>query len=104
MRKYLLGAALLSVLAVSCKKDKDMVKATVIDTGDIATGGCGYIIKLEKDDRELKPIYLPSAYQHNGYKVKVEYSTNGDQGVCATHPINAVYEIVEITDIKRDLD
>jgi hypothetical protein len=104
MRKYLLGAALLSVLAVSCKKDKDMVKATVIDTGDIATGGCGYIIMLEEDKRELKPIYLPSAYQHDGYKVKVEYSSNGEQGVCTTHPISAVYEIVEIKDIKRDLD
>ena len=103
MRKYVLGAALLSVLAVSCNKDKDLVKATVMDTGDIASGGCGYVIKLE-DGKELKPIYLPSAYQHDGYKVKVKYSTNGDQGVCTTYPVSAVYEIVEITDIKRDLD
>ena len=104
MRKYLLGAALLSILAISCNKDKDMKDATVIDTGDIASGGCGYIIKLDEGGEELKPLYLPSAYQHNAYKVKVEYSTNGEEQPCITYPINKVYQIIEITDIKRNLD
>jgi hypothetical protein len=104
MRKYLLGAALLSVLAISCNKDKDMVDATVIDTGDIASGGCGYILKLEESGAELKPLYLPSAYQHDGFKVKVEYAGNGEQQPCQTHPVHKVYEIVEILDIKNNLD
>ena len=62
MRKYLLGAALLSMFAVSCNPDKDLVKATVIDSGDIAKNGCGYLLRLE-NGTEFKPNYIPSAYQ-----------------------------------------
>ncbi len=104
MRKYLLGAALLSVLAVSCGKNKDMESATVVDTGDVAQGGCGYILKLEGDGRELRPDYLPSAYQHNGYKVKIKYNTAGEQFVCQTYPTNSVYELIQLADIRRDFE
>jgi hypothetical protein len=102
MRKYLLGAALLSVLAISCNKNKDMENATVVDTGDVAQGGCGYILKLEDGGRELRPDYLPSAFQHNGYKVKIKYNTAGEQFVCQTYPTNSVYELIELADIRRD--
>lgn len=103
MRKYLPGAALILVLAVSCNPDKDLVKATVIDTGDIAKDGCGYIIKLE-NGTELRPAYIPSAYQSNGMKVKLKYSSRGEQQVCYVAPVNKVYEVVEIARIKKDLD
>lgn len=103
MRKYILGVALLTLVAASCNKDKDMTNATVIDTGDIASEGCGYILKLD-DGSELRPMYLPTAFQHNGFKVKVKYSTNNEQFVCKVAPVNKVYEMIEISDIKRDLD
>lgn len=103
MRKYLPGAALILVLAVSCNPDKDLVKATVIDTGDIAKDGCGYIIRLE-NGKELRPVYIPSAYQSNGMKVKLKYNTNGEQQICYVIPVNKVYEVVEIAKIKKDLD
>lgn len=104
MRKYVLAATLLSVFAIACNKEKNMKNATVIDTGDIASGGCGYLLRLEDENRDVRPVYLPSAFQYNGYKVKVKINTNGEQQVCLTHPINKVYEVVEIADIRRNLD
>lgn len=103
MRKYLPGAALVFVLAVSCNPDKDLVKATVVDTGDIAAGGCGYIIVLENRD-SLRPVYIPSAYQSNGNRVKLKYNTNGEEQICYKQPVNQVYQIIEIAKIKQDLD
>ena len=60
MRKLLLGFAALTVLAISCDKDKEYQKATVIDTGDVTKQGCGYILRMA-DGKEEKPEYLESA-------------------------------------------
>lgn len=103
MRKYLLCAALLALLAPSCTKDKDMKKATVVDSGDISAGGCGYLLRIEEDGSEIRPKYLPSAYQHDGQKVKVKFTT-GEGYVCNTHPTKKFITDAEILDIKRDLD
>ncbi len=103
MRKYILGVAALAVLAVSCKKDKDYVKATVIDTGDITNEGCGYIFRLP-DGKEEKPDYMPSAFQHNNLKVKVKFHSSGILDTCDYKPPRSFFEIVYIDDIKRDLD
>ncbi len=105
MRKYVLGFAVLTLLAASCTKDKNMKNATVVDAGDIATGGCGYLLRLDDEDGKLlRPKYMPSAYQHDGFKVKVKYNADGEGGVCDTHPTKKFIEIVELTDIKKDLE
>ena len=104
MRKYLLGVfVVLSVLAVACKKDKNMKNATIVDTGDIAKGGCGYLVRLD-DGSDLRPKYLPNSYQHDGMKVKVKFNRDGEGDVCNTYPTKKFIEIIEIIDIKKDLD
>lgn len=105
MRKFLLGAALIAMTAASCKKDKNLLKATVIDTGDIATGGCGYLLELtDEGGRTVRPTNLPSAYQHDGFKVKVKFDSNGSGEVCAVYPKNDFIELVQLTIVKTDLD
>jgi hypothetical protein len=92
------------MLAASCKKDKDMKNAVVVDTGDVASGGCGYLIKLEEDGSEKAPKYLPSAYQHDGYKIKVKFHADGEGTICRTYPLYDFVEVIEITDIKKNID
>lgn len=104
MRKILIGSACLLMLAVSCKKDKDMKNATVVDTGDVANGGCGYILKMDDDGSLKRPKYLPSSFQHDEYRVKVKFSSDGEGSVCRTHPTYEFVETIEITDIKKNLD
>lgn len=105
MRKYLIGAfVMLAVFVVACKKDKNMVNATVVDSGDIAKDGCGFLLQLESDGSMLRPKYIPSAFQYNGLKVKVKLNRDGEGEICNTYPIKKFYEVVELIDIKKDLE
>ena len=104
MRKYLQGVfVLLFVFVVACKKDKNMVSATVVDTGDVAWKGCGYLIRLS-DGSDLRPKYLPSSYQHDGMKVKVKFNRDGEGDVCDTYPVKRFIEVIDLVDIKKDLN
>ncbi len=100
MKKYALALLVGSLGFIACNKDRDMVEATVIDTGDITNEGCGYVLRLE-DQALLQPEYLPSAYQHGGLKVKVKYTHTGVQDTCQFGSV--VYDLVSIQDIKRNI-
>lgn len=103
MRKLLLGFAALTVLAISCDKDKEYQKATVIDTGDVTKQGCGYILRMA-DGKEEKPEYLESAYQHNNLKVLVKIHSSGVLDTCRFETPRKFYERVYIDDIKKDIN
>lgn len=97
-RKLLPLLPLLALLGfAACDKDKNMVDAIVVDTGDITYEGCGYLLELE-DKALLQPLDLPSAYQHDGIKVKVEYSHTGIQDTCDYGTV--IYDLVDIERIK----
>ncbi|MCB0696375.1 MAG: hypothetical protein KDC07_03360 [Chitinophagaceae bacterium] len=104
MRKYIFFAVVIAVIAVACKQDRNLVKATVVDTGDIALNGCGYLLKIEGEDRLMRPSNLPTAYMHDGYKVKVKYDSDGGGEVCAIYPKYDFIEIIQLTVIKPDLN
>ena len=103
MRKLLLGFAALTVLAISCDKDKDYQKATVIDTGDVTKQGCGYVLRMA-DGKEEKPEYLESAYQHNNLKVLVKIHSSGVLDTCRFETPRKFYERVYIDEIKKDIN
>jgi hypothetical protein len=100
-KKYTLALLAMLFLSVSCSKDKDMVDATIVDTGDITNIGCGYLLQLE-DQAIVQPQYLPSAYQHGGMKVKVKYTHTGVQDTCDFGTV--IYDLVSIQDIKKKND
>lgn len=107
MRKYLFSAVLIAlsaVVVVSCKKDKDLKKATVVDTGDIAFGGCGYVLEVEGESEYLRPSNLPTAYMHDGFKVKVKFDRDGEGDACQVFPKFEFLEVIQLTVIKTDLD
>ncbi|MFT4061750.1 MAG: hypothetical protein QM642_05250 [Edaphocola sp.] len=101
IKKYTLVVACALLAATACNKDKDMVNATVVDTGDITNEGCGYLLRLE-DSALVQPNYLPSAYQHAGIKVKVKYTHTGVIDTCDYTP--KIFDLVSIQDIKNDRD
>ena len=100
-KKYILGLVAVLFISVSCNKDKDMVEATIVDTGDITNIGCGYLLQLE-DQAIVQPHYLPSAYQHGGLKVKVKYTHTGVIDTCDFG--TKLYDLVTIQDIKKKND
>lgn len=93
---FVLAVAVISI--VSCKKDDDFVHARIVDTGDITYEGCGYVLKLD-DSALLKPVYLPSAYQHDQLEVRVKYKHTGLLDTCQYGSV--IYDMVNVSDIER---
>lgn len=100
--KYLyLFAILLTITVFACKKaDEGYENAEVVDTGDISSNGCGYILRFD-DGREEKPYQLLSAYQHNGMLVKVQYHASDVLDTCGSSKPYAYYKLIIIDKIKR---
>ena len=97
--RYLCIPLAILLLAVACRKDRNYTKATVIDTGNISTTGCGYLLLLQ-DGSFQKPDYLPSAFQHDSLKVKFSSHDAGTQSNCRPQqPL----EVIVIDDMERDL-
>lgn len=85
----------------SCEKQSDTVQAIILDSKDITNEGCGYLLLLE-DSGLVKPGYLPSAYQHNGMKVFVNYQHTGIMDTCDFG--SKIYDRATITNIKQNLE
>jgi len=101
MRPKLLPLILLPIVFSACK-DKDWKSATVINSGNVSSNGCGYLLKME-DLSEQKPINLPTAFTHDGLKVKVKFHTKDSIVYCNTADTSQYVPTVDIDDIKRDL-
>lgn len=101
MKKYFFPFLVTALFAFSaCNKDAKMVDATVVDTQDLTYVGCGYVLELE-DKALILPLNLPSAYQHDGMKVKIEFKHTGIQDTCKFGTV--IYDMVDIQEIKRAL-
>jgi len=101
MRKILPLTALLCLSLAACTKDDNLKRATVIDMGDVSNEGCGWILRME-DGKDEKPDYLPSAFQHNDLKVKVDLGLIDVLDTCEYSVPRRVYQIVTIKKIVRD--
>jgi hypothetical protein len=101
MRKYTIILASALFITASCSNDKDLVNATIVDTGDITNEGCGYLLQL--DDKELvQPNNLPSSFHHDGLKVKVKFTHTGVRDTCDYGTV--IYDLATIQEIKKNLD
>lgn len=100
--RILLGLCAVFLAAAACEKDKDFALATVRDAGDVTQGGCGYLLSVDGAG-EQRPDYLPSAYQHDGMRVKVRYHLSGVYDTCRNASNYQFYEIVNLDEIRRAL-
>ncbi len=101
MKKYAFAGIAVLLFAASCDPERKMVDATVIDSGDITNEGCGYVLQLA-DQALIQPVYLPSAYQHGGIRVKVEYQHTGIADTCDFGTV--IYDLVDIKRIKINME
>ncbi len=101
MRYSFLLITLMLAMA-SCSKYKNYTKATVIDSKNGLSNGCGYLLQLEGGERK-KPQNLPSAFSHDGMKVKYKGSETGTTS-CATDSNTISVSVINIDDMTRDID
>lgn len=92
--------ALFALFLGSCKKDDDgFVNAVVVDSGDMSSQGCGYLLQLSNGD-VLKPYELKSAYRHNGLEVQIKYHLSDIFETCGVGQ-SAEYNLIIIDDVKN---
>ncbi len=88
MNKLILVLFLSVFVVSSCNSEGPEIietRATVIDAGNPAADGCGWLIRI--DGADYHPTYLNSQYHQNGLEVlvKVEYlSTDFSCGLSGT--------------------
>ncbi len=92
-----ISIALVAVCS-ACNKKTETRDAVIVHTDDITAKGCGYLLQFE-DQSLVKPNYLPSAFQHNGMKVKVKYQHTGVMDTCDYG--SKVYDLADIDKIDR---
>lgn len=89
----------LSILACN-KTEEGFEDAKVVDSGDLTSDGCGYLLEFA-DGRTEKPYQLLSAYQHNGMLVKVKYHVSDVFDTCGTSKPYSYYQLIIVDDIKK---
>lgn len=61
------------VIISSCKKDDLSADATVINSGDPAADGCGWLIKINSTGITYSPVNLSVMFETDGLKVRIAY-------------------------------
>jgi hypothetical protein len=98
--KLLLVIAFLTLALASCKKNMPVLTANaiIINTGDPAYDGCGWLIKLSSNNTEYSPTNLTPAFQKDSLKVNISYTLLNSKYRCGFGP--GVQQI-KINDIKQ---
>lgn len=77
MKKLLIALVLLILTSTSCKKSEQgsqkNISATIMNTGSVATDGCGFLIKIDATGTSYHADNLPEAYQKDNLSVILDY-------------------------------
>ncbi len=86
---------LLIYTLTGCKKENQLknVNATIIDAGDVAADGCGWLIKIDDTNTVYFPVNLADTYKKDKLLVTVNYHLLTTKHQCSTNPNNVLSEI-----------
>ena len=72
--------------------------AKVLDLGDPALDGCGWVIQFDVNGtlQDHRADALSTNFQQDGLDIKIEYNETADQSVCGLIDMIPVIEIVSI--------
>jgi hypothetical protein len=115
MRKFriLIGSIMVlgsvAIIALSCNKGSTTavkpntnvkgIKATVINTGDVAADGCGYLVQIDSATF-YHPDNLPTAFQKDKLNVTVNYDLSDAKFQCGMNPDTHI-PVIHIKDINN---
>lgn len=77
MKKLLIVYVLFILISISCKKSdqstQKSISATIVDSGNIAFDGCGWLIKIDASGTNYHADNLPVSYQKDNLPVTISY-------------------------------
>ena len=87
---------LILVSFLSCKKDSIIVSGKIIDGGDVAVDGCGWLVEIGSET--YTPTNLETQYQIHNLNIELEYRLLGSKANCGF--IIDTYDEIEILEIE----
>src|SRR5580698_8586408 len=91
---WLFIAFLLLLVGSSCKKLENSTppktlktNAIIVNSGEIAADGCGWLIRLN-DQTEFSPVNLSADFQQDNLKVNITYTQLSTSTSCGMVPNN----------------
>lgn len=97
MKKIIPIVAILLFLFSSCKKEEQFESALILDLGDPALDGCGWVVELEGTN--YKPLALNEEFQHDSLMVMIKYEIKSTMANCGLVP-NALNQM-DIKEINK---
>lgn len=80
MKKIILGLVFLFLVSCNSDDELEITKATIIDSGNPALDGCGWLVRTPSED--YKPVNLPVEFEVDGLTVTVTYMILKEKGDC----------------------
>ena len=100
---------LISLAALSCKKNNSTkwitANATIINEGDVAADGCGWLVKINRPDSSIySPINLATAYKVNNLQVNITYQILTDKLACGglPEPLDGGLTEIQVIAIRKN--
>jgi len=94
---YILFFVLIGATTQSCIPDENFLPGTIIDSGDPALDGCGWL--LEVGTFTYKPTELDAAFQKDGLQVNVEFTETNTSISCGL--VGTEYDEITIQEIQE---
>jgi hypothetical protein len=104
---WLFIVILLTLTVSSCKKLENSTppktlktNAIIVNSGEIAADGCGWLIRLN-DQTEFSPVNLSADFQHDNLKVSITYTQLNTNTYCGMLANNPSIRQVKINNIQK---
>jgi len=104
--KAVVWLILLFIIVSGCKKENNsntktktpvVGTAMIINTGDIAADGCGWLVKI--DSNYYHADNLPDQFQKDNLNVNINYNSLTSKFQCSTNPNNLI-PVIHINSIN----
>lgn len=89
--------AVFAFATFSCEKVEIVEEAIVLDFGDVAADGCGWLLELEDGELVHATNGIPENLQQDSLKVLIDYEAADGQFQCGL--ASTTYNQIELTSI-----
>ncbi|MGI4751971.1 MAG: hypothetical protein ACRYFB_15160 [Janthinobacterium lividum] len=101
-RNWIIVFLLLFCWITGCKKESQSTytekSAMVLNAGNLASDGCGWLLKLDQDNTVFSPLNLPELLQTDSLQVTISYNLLNTKFNCSS---GSSFTQIKINSIRK---